>query len=212
MAYTFNGSNQYFSFSSAITSTLPLTLACWFNSTSSTAAQGLITVCDSTGNIGFRLSIQGALAGDPLRATMLNSGSGAADSTTAYPTNTWSHACGVFTSTTSRTVYLNGGNSSTNTTSVTQPTTDRMFVGVLRANSAFLNYMAGRIAEVGMWNAALTAAEVASLSDGVSPSLIRPQSLLFYAPLIRDLVDLDGARTFTNNNTATVSNHPRIYT
>jgi len=40
---------------------------------------------------------------------------------------------------------------------------------------------------------------------------IRPQSLLFYGPLVRDLNDQKGGRIITNNNGATVANHPRVY-
>ena len=71
--------------------------------------------------------------------------------------------------------------------------------------------MVGRIAEVGLWNAALTASEIASLADGMTCDKVRPQSLVFYAPLIRDLQDLRGGLSITNNNTATVANHPRVY-
>ncbi len=66
-------------------------------------------------------------------------------------------------------------------------------------------------AEVGIWNAALTAAEVAALAKGMTCDKVRPQSLVFYAPLVRDLVDQKGGLTITNNNGATVANHPRIY-
>ena len=71
--------------------------------------------------------------------------------------------------------------------------------------------MNGYIAEVGIWNAALTAAEIASLADGMTCDKIRPQSLVFYAPLVRDLQDTKGGLTITNNNASTVANHPRVY-
>ena len=71
--------------------------------------------------------------------------------------------------------------------------------------------MNGLIAEVGIWNVALTAEEIASLADGMTCDKVRPQSLVFYAPLVRDLQDQKGGLTITNNNGATVANHPRIY-
>ena len=71
--------------------------------------------------------------------------------------------------------------------------------------------MGGAIAEVGIWNAALTAAEVASLAKGMPCDKIRPQSLVFYAPLVRDLIDQKGGLAITNNGGATVANHPRVY-
>jgi hypothetical protein len=66
-------------------------------------------------------------------------------------------------------------------------------------------------AEVGIWNVALTDAEVASLAKGMTCDKVRPQSLVFYAPLVRSLQDVRGGLTITNNNTATVANHPRVY-
>jgi hypothetical protein len=69
----------------------------------------------------------------------------------------------------------------------------------------------GQIAEVGIWNAALPAAEIASLAKGMNCAKVRPQNLVFYAPLIRDLNDQKGGLTITNNNGATVAAHPRVY-
>ena len=71
--------------------------------------------------------------------------------------------------------------------------------------------MNGLIAEVGIWNAALTAAEIASLAKGMTCDKVRPQSLVFYAPLVRDLTDQKGGLAIANNNGATVANHPRVY-
>jgi hypothetical protein len=71
--------------------------------------------------------------------------------------------------------------------------------------------MNGQVAEVGLYSAALTADEIASLSKGMTCDKIRPQSLVFYAPLVRDLQDTKGGRSITNNNAATVAAHPRVY-
>jgi hypothetical protein len=43
--------------------------------------------------------------------------------------------------------------------------------------------MSGRIAEVAIWNAALTDAEVAALASGVRAWMLRPANLKVYAPL-----------------------------
>ena len=87
---------------------------------------------------------------------------------------------------------------------------NRTSIGALLRGSPAL-YLNGDIAEVGIWNAALTAAEIASLSKGMTCDKIRPQNLVFYAPLVRDLIDAKGGLTITNNNGATVANHPRVY-
>ena len=67
------------------------------------------------------------------------------------------------------------------------------------------------MAEIGIWSAALSAAEIASLAKGMTCDKVRPQSLVFYAPLVRDLIDQKGGLTITNNNGATVAAHPRVY-
>lgn len=213
MAYSFNGSTQYLSaLTGDLFADLPITLACWFRTSSNTANQGLLSVVDNaTGVQGVRLTAQGAVAGDPVRILALGSATATADTTTGYAINTWTHACGVFASATSRTVYINGGSAGTNTTSVTATGENRLFMGAIRSGASFIQYLSGSIAEVGVWNAALTAAEVQSLAAGASPRLIRPESLTVYAPLIRELADTMGSVTITNNGTATVSDHTRIY-
>lgn len=72
-------------------------------------------------------------------------------------------------------------------------------------------YITGQVADVGIWNAALTADEVLSLSKGIAASYVRPQSLVFHAPLIRDLIDVRRGVPITNTNGATVAVHPRMY-
>lgn len=66
------------------------------------------------------------------------------------------------------------------------------------------------MSDVAIWNAALTTPEIASLAAGFTPEQIRPQTLQFYAPLVRDLIDVRGGRAITNVNSATVATHPRI--
>ncbi len=213
MAYSFNGTNQYFStVTDNLFADLPITMACWFITSNNTTNQGLLNICDNTtGGQGIRLNTQGAVAGDPIRILSVGTAAVAVDTTTGFSINTWTHACGVFASSTSRTVYINGGSSATNTTNSSGTGENRLFQGVVRAASAFTNYFTGSLAEVGVWNAALTADEVLSLARGMSPSLIRPQSLTIYAPLVRDLIDRKSGLIITNNNTATVSDHTRIY-
>lgn len=212
MAYLFNGSSQYISAStSPVTGSQQFSMACWFNSSSIDTNQGLINISSASGDQNFRLSAMGAVAGDPLRAQTLNGASnGIADSTVGYTANTWTHACATFGAGFNRRIYVNGGNVVLNSTSVTTPTIDRMFFGVTRNGSAFTNYTTGSIAFVGVWNVVLSAAEIQQLGRGVTPDLVRPQSLVFYAPLIRDLVDVRNGRALTNVN-GTITDNPRIY-
>lgn len=125
--------------------------------------------------------------------------------------NSSHHLCCTLSSSTSL-IYVDGVNTASNTAASvpTQIGMDRLGIGAfVRGN--VLQYYSGQIAEVGIWNAALTAAEIASLAKGMTCDKIRPQSLVFHAPLVRDLNDQKGGLTITNNGGATVANHPRIY-
>jgi hypothetical protein len=212
MAYDLNGTNQHLNASAPIDcQTKPFTLACWFNSDTITDNQYLVSI--GSNNDAWAITAHGNIAGDPVLCIQTGvAGTSWAASTAGYSQSAWQHVCGVFTSTSSRTVYLNGGNNATNTVLESgRAAATRLDIGVTRFSNAFTQYTNGRIAEVGIWNTDLTAAEIASLAKGMTCDKVRPQSLVFYAPLVRDLVDVKGGLTITNNNTATVANHPRVY-
>ena len=215
MAYEFNGTTQYLNTASVPVSTMPLSICAWFYPDSLNGYHSLVNLSQGTGGATFALDARGGDAGDPVAASdFRNATYRNAATTVPYVTGQWQHGAAVFTSNTSRTVYLDGGNSVTNTTAGggTSPTFNKIGIGVyLDASGNPVSYLNGQIAEVGIWNEALTAAEVASLAKGMTCDKVRPQSLVFYAPLIRDLQDVRGGLTITNNNTATVANHTRVY-
>jgi hypothetical protein len=220
MAYEFNGTNQYLQVGSAVVTAAPLTMACWFNVDANNVTHILVSITNqgSQGGITrFALAARVSTAGGGVDAfaSDINNANGIAQSTTPYSVNTWHHGCGVFSSATSRTAYIDGGSAGTNTTNITPTLLERTNIGVQFLSGAGgtngIAFADGRIAEVGIWNAALTAAEIASLAKGMTCDKVRPQSLVFYAPLVRDLQDVRGGLTITNNNTATVAAHTRVY-
>jgi hypothetical protein len=205
MAYEFNGTNQYLTVASAPATAAPLTIAAWFRK-SGTATKNGIFLRATANNIdvfGFYFGASSSVRG----YTQAVGGFSDFAASGSYSTNTWGHACFVEASAASRTIYRNGGNSATNTDSRTPAGINQLEIAHFGGATTF----DGQFAEVGIWNAALTAAEVASLADGMTCDKVRPQSLVFYAPLVRNLQDIKGGLTITNNNTATVAAHPRVY-
>jgi len=189
-----------------------MTLACWFNrKTLGSGAQFLLSV-NATSLTSFN-GIAGLGSGQPSLAAVSNAGSGAgiATASSSYSLNQWNHACGVFESSTSRKILLNGGSSVTNSTSRNVSGQNNISIGTRFAAGAQGAFANALIAEAGIWNVALTDDEIASLAKGMTCNLVRPQSLVFYAPLIRELQDIKGGLTLTNNNTATVVDHTRVY-
>lgn len=204
MARNFNGTSARIHISSAVVSATPYTMACWFRTTNMTQIGCLLSLSSPTAGYST-IFFRGDVAGDPIDILAEGPGQAVSRSTTGCTSGKWHHACGVFTSATSRTVYLDGGSSATNTSPITH-TLNQTEIGAWRSSLWF----SGDIAEVGIWNIDLTAAEVASLAKGVSPALVRPQSLVTYLPLIRDVVDVRAATGFTDANT-TAANHTRVY-
>lgn len=213
MSYTFDGTNQYLRTSSFPVSALPITIACWFKGNGSPGAGAFwpVVVAHHSTN-GSRVIL--AISTTDIVASIVDAaGTVTADNGRATATNTYSsgvltHACAVHTSLSSRTVYVNGINSAISTTSYVSFNIERLSIATNHAAGSFFN---GQIADVGIWSVALTADEIVSLSKGIACNHIRPQSLVFYAPLIRNLVDIRGGLSITNNNGATISDHPRIY-
>lgn len=215
MAYNFvSTSTQYISSNSPSMSVHPTTISAWVYATSNTAALTVFHFSQSSTNFGFRLTLAGQATNDPVRGTSVSSTITAISSIgddgnpVGFNLNTWHHVCAVFNSSTSRVVYRDGvaGTNSTALVDFTDLTV--VSIGALRGGTTLMN---GYISDVGVWSAALSTSEINSLSKGFSVKRIRPQSLTYYVPLVRNLQEYKSNITLTNNNTATVTSHNRIY-
>lgn len=199
MAFDFDGSNDRLEFASAPVSAPPLTMACWANPDSVSAA--IMIALSNSSSEGNRYQL-GVLSGSVLSSAL----PGADATKSGAVTGQWQHFASVQASLSSRIAYLDGvaGTEST----VTATTTG---VNATRIGAILGAWFNGRIAEVGIWSAALTQAEIASLAKGISPKLVRPSSLVFYAPLIRNLADEKGGASITNTGATAGAAHTRVY-
>ena len=219
MALTFAGaSSESASVSSGGTiSAVPLTLACWVNPATVSGADAMVELDDGTDtNDVFLLYLATGVINAFTSAAGVSS---TATAGTAIGTGAWSHAAGVFASATSRVAYKNGVAGTEETTSRIPTTIDSVRLG----SQVGTNFMDGTLAEVGIWNVALDAGEIAALAKGFSPQLIRPASLIHYYPLIRGTVNQGGSSNttldfgkaglnLTETNTPTYSDpHVRLY-
>jgi hypothetical protein len=209
-AFVAASSQQLFNASAPLTG-VPLSMACWYRTTTS-GWKMLIDLANSaggsTGEFGLGLSSTGAGIGANRVVAQVN-GSNAAVSSASYSQgNVWEHAAAVFSGNSARAAYLNGGNKGTVASSATPSGINEVFVG----NDIFGEYHDGAIADAAIWAAALDDAEVAALALGVSPLLIRPSALVAYWPLIGQAspeIDLVGRRELTVTG-ATAAPHPRL--
>lgn len=210
MSRNFTGVNtDRLDVANGIVTAVPITMACWFKPVSASANYTLMCNNDNTTTNRIRLSTgSGGSAGSVLFAT--GAGSGSSSTSTSFSAAAWSHACGVSSGVASRAVYLNGGGKGTNTVSVTPTGINQFQVGIAAPNTG--QFFNGDMAEVAIWNIALSDAEAASLATGISPLLMHPESLKFYAPLLAGLspeIDLMQANSLTVTGT-TFSAHTRV--
>lgn len=163
---------------------VPLTLVGWFNSDDNTASGTLVSVCADAGSEYFQLVAAGAVAGDPVRITCRNDvTTEQADTTTTFLQGVWHHAAGVFTSSTSRDVYLDAGGKGSNTNAATPVGLDRIGIGVVNRGTPFV-FMSGLLAELAIYNTWLTIGEIGLLYyHRYSPLKVRPQNLVAYYAL-----------------------------
>lgn len=210
MAYTFNGSNQLLKLQNAQHSATdyPLTMFAWAKSSDLANNEVVaIYIRTSTTYNGLGIFHAGANAGDPINAHGVNSAS------VSYADGAWHSSAGRSTGTTAHDVCADGVVTS-GSTSLTFEVYAELQVGG-RLTPTFSLGLTGSAAMVALWDVALDNAELASLSKGFSPRRIRPQSLRVYGPLVRELQAWVNKNvttsSFTNTNSATVSDHPRSY-
>lgn len=217
MAYQFTAaSSQYLSApdTASLDITGAITLAAWVKSSGSYGTRGIVSKFETaTNNRSYALYIN---ASGQLVTAFSPSGTSAnvrTDTGSTILGTNWRHVAVTFVASTSVALYVNGATESTSNNGVTIPSalfngTAPLWIGAVATTSPLWD---GLIAEAAIYSAALTAAEIASLAKGMTCDKIRPQSLVFYAPLVRNLQDAKGGLTITNNGGATVATHPRVY-
>jgi hypothetical protein len=215
MAYNFNGTNQSLSIPPAvINGTVPVTMSAMFYPTSTTGVQSAIYL--RGGGVGFdRILSIGFGYPTTAKAYFIQRG----NNQTNFPTvnssanvtlNGWNHILGQSVSLSAHQVWLNGTKATSS--SIGEAIVGGFSLASIGSDGGTSNYCAGLIAEVGIWNASLSDDEVLALSKGITCNKIRPQNLVFYAPLIRNLQDTKGGRIITPVNSPIVAAHPRVYT
>lgn len=187
----------------------PTTLACWARPTTDiSVARTLVSVGNHLGAGFFRVGFT-STGPTVFLQKQANDGSNEVVNTSGTVSiNNWYHCAAVFSSTTSRTVYRDGANSASGATLLGSAATGRTSIGIQAGNLASPRPHNGMIAEVGIWDVALTPDEIISLAKGFCPRLIRTGNLVFYAPLVREINDMMGLPIVDSGTT--YYEHPRI--
>ena len=174
---SFNGTSQYIERADMALTAYPFTFAAWINTDTIAGTDAIIQIGNSATTTTY-YGIQ-----------LLNwAPSIVARNTTAYTATsahvispwTWYHVVGVFTSATSRTLYVNGVQEGTNATSTTFVNTNQQ-VRVGRYVGASTNYFDGYIDDTRIYNKALTAAEITTLYQNRATRPLGPTATITYS-------------------------------
>ena len=214
MSYEFfnlNGNGSDYIQATASLFSYPFTINFWFYPTvSAVGTLVMFALHNTTDNQRFTLQINTTTS--RLQFNAFTTANANAVASANYTLNSWNMATAVGTSSTSRTVYINGNNAVTNNTTrvITTPT---RWLLASNYSAGIIPQYEGRISEVGIWNAALNQTDITSLYRGSKATLVRPTNLKVYAPLIRDISDQTSSTTsFSNTLTdTTVAVHSRRY-
>lgn len=208
MARNFNGSSDNIQALSSPVTTYPMTLACWVKPTAVVSTRIYLSIGSSNGADPSRVvlgqnneTVYGGTYNSVGNSRLYFGGP-------AFTAGSWTHIALVFTSSSNVILYAAGVSSTTSALTRILTNIDRTVIGARTAAGTLGEHGNGDVAEAAIWNVGLNADEIASLQK-FSPNQIRPQSLVFYTPLVREIIEVRGGLALTANGT-TVSNHPRI--
>lgn len=175
----------------------------------------LMTLCDGTASNQYSLwsDTNGAFY---IATTAGGSASDLSAGTNTIGLNTWRHFFATWVSATERRLYINGAQAAGGTGLPSRNPGQRSDFRLSNNGdgNSTLRFN-GLLGEWGVWDMALTAAEIAALGKGVSPLRIRPARLTHYWPLFgrrSPEPDLMGGIDLTLNNGPTQAAHPRLLT
>jgi len=217
MAYFFTRASSQCIRNAAPTIAAPLSMAIRIRPNNVSVYQSAAILSRAAGSFGswdvIRVSVRGDLSGDPFQLSVLKNSTAVEIQGGAATVGQWASVVAIQTSATSRELWVNGVQVATSTTSVAPANFDAIRLGCAIGLSGATEdaFFDGDLADFGLWNVALTSAEIASLNNGFPVSGIRPPSLLRDIQLVRNVQDIRAGSTVTAINSPTVSAHPRNY-
>lgn len=209
MARTFDGaSTQYLRATSCPVSGYPFTLVAWARFTTVNQYECVLSVGDAAGTYYFALRLQ---TDNTIQAMCFDGGTKTATTVGTIIADTYYLLAAVYTASNDRTVWLGSGENVNNTAAAGAITTDATAIGV-SADSTPFGPMYGDVSYAAIYNTSLVLTDIARLEAGADALTVKPENLVFYAPLWRDEdVDYVGGISLTAFNAPTISEQVPIF-
>ncbi len=179
-ARNFNGTSDYINAgtSAANLSSGAMTVCAWVYPTSLVANATIAGRWDVTNQY---LLVVNNSSGQVLFGVQAGSGTAFPTGSVSLTASAWSYVCGLYDGSNAY-VYVNGvAGSGAALTGALIPGSSNFGIGGRPSGSLYP--FQGRIAEVAVWNVALSSGEISALAHGAPPSKIRPGNLVGYWPL-----------------------------
>lgn len=215
MSIYFDGANDNANYTGSLgTATgAPITIMAWVYRLDLTAAlDGLVSYGDGGGSDNHSILLRTSSTGAASVMTRDGVTNPSATTTQTALESAWHHYAAVVPSNSSRTAYLDGNASTTNTTALgTVNAFDEFIVG---DNFTSAVDFKGYIGHVAVWKSALSGAQISSLAAGADPQTIDSSNLVAYYPMTSSGspgTDVVGGYNLTlNGNAAYNANNPSV--
>jgi hypothetical protein len=157
----------------SIDDVVPATLACWYRTPGEAGTAHMNSIYNN-GISGNSSKLTMAINSDETLTGQIKGTTGATRSvnSSALSLNTWTHCCFVSLNSTSRSIYVNGTADKTTNTQGIGATTN----GIDQYDSLGIN-LKGVLAELSVWDVALSDAEIDFLASGFSAPFVQPLNL-----------------------------------
>lgn len=149
----------------ATATAVPITIAAWVRITSSQAGTAVGIYQTAAPANGFYIGFS-ATTLTPYAASVANNTYRVAQGSTGASQNVWHHLAGVFASSTSRKVYVDGTEVGSETTASTPVGLNNTNIAAFATNGTVV-YGDLDIAAVGIWGTTLNASQIAELATGI---------------------------------------------
>lgn len=213
-AKIFNGTTQAATVPNALN--YPFTISAWAYAAASN--NNFCVLCVQSNATGGGRLILGIVGSSGFSGIWRADAGGSAETNNGplVQLNTWTHLAVVAASTNDRTLWVNGVKYGPNTVNPPQWFVPQSINIGQRWSSGFGQYWTGMLAEVAVWNSALSPEVITNLANGRTAINASPTAPILYLPMLEGtsseytLCGTNGAITLTNSPVVG-TNHPPIY-
>ncbi len=178
-----SASSQYLAAPTAVFTSTPATIGALVNTGDVSVNGCVVSVGDTAGAADWHMLQLDGAALDNITANTRATTTVSAKTTITFTGGVWHSAVGVWVSSSSRLVYIDGGSEGTDSGDRSPAGLDATTIGALRRGPA-VNFFSGRIGPVAIWGAALSAQDGVSHAAGMWPPFLEADKLTMFVPML----------------------------